>query len=152
MQKKSITQIRNQAYKEISSDEYVASIKTLKSKKVAIFIVAYNAQSHLELLIERMPKELLPLFSEIFIIDDSSKDKTYSVAMQIAKKYSNYNINVYQTPFNRGYGGNQKIGYLYCIKKGCDILVLLHGDGQYAPENLHRILAAFNGNVAAVFA
>ena len=41
---------------------------------------------------------------------------------------------------NQGYGGNQKIGYHYAIKKEFDYVVLLHGDGQYAPEQLPRLI------------
>ena len=47
-----------------------------------------------------------------------------------------------RTPFNRGYGGNQKLGYLHAIKQGFDYVVLLHGDGQYAPEYLPQIVNA----------
>ena len=36
--------------------------------------------------------------------------------------------------YNLGYGGNRKAGYRYFIERGFDIAVLLHGDGQYAPE------------------
>ncbi|MCP3874041.1 MAG: methyltransferase domain-containing protein, partial [Desulfobacteraceae bacterium] len=35
---------------------------------------------------------------------------------------------------NQGYGGNQKVCYRYAIEHGYDCAVLLHGDGQYAPE------------------
>ena len=42
---------------------------------------------------------------------------------------------------NLGYGGNQKFGYRWLAEHGCDIAVLLHGDGQYAPEVLPEILA-----------
>jgi glycosyltransferase involved in cell wall biosynthesis/SAM-dependent methyltransferase len=103
-------------------------------------------------LIERIPKDLISNFAEIFIIDDSSSDSTFEVADRIIKKYSRLNITAYRTPFNRGYGGNQKLGYLYCIEKGHDIVVLLHGDGQYAPEYLPRVLAAFSEKPDAVFA
>ena len=37
------------------------------------------------------------------------------------------------------YGGNQKLGYQYFIDKGFDVVVLLHGDGQYAPEILSHL-------------
>jgi glycosyltransferase involved in cell wall biosynthesis len=124
----------------------------LKSRKVAIFIVAYNAEAHLESLIERIPLDLMPYFAEIFVIDDSSSDTTFEVANRIIRKYPNHNITAYRTPFNRGYGGNQKLGYLYCIEKGYDIVILLHGDGQYAPEYLPRVLAQFKHNPDAVFA
>ena len=38
--------------------------------------------------------------------------------------------------YNQGYGGNQKVGYRYAIKEGFDLVAMVHGDGQYAPEEL----------------
>src|SRR5579859_672942 len=38
------------------------------------------------------------------------------------------------------YGGNQRKGYQYAIQRGLDIVVLLHGDGQYAPEVMQELL------------
>jgi 2-polyprenyl-3-methyl-5-hydroxy-6-metoxy-1,4-benzoquinol methylase len=53
---------------------------------------------------------------------------------------------------NLGYGGNQKAGYRYFIEKGFDIVVLLHGDGQYAPEILSQLYAPIvEGKADAVF-
>src|SRR5947209_12699171 len=48
-------------------------------------------------------------------------------------------LNILKHPKNLGYGGNQKAGYKYFIEKGFDVVVLLHGDGQYAPEVLARM-------------
>ena len=47
-------------------------------------------------------------------------------------------LTVIPHPDNLGYGGNQKTGYRLAIENGLDIVVLLHGDGQYAPESLPR--------------
>ena len=44
---------------------------------------------------------------------------------------------------NLGYGGNQKAAYRLAIEHGLDIVVLLHGDGQYAPECLPEMVAPF---------
>ena len=53
---------------------------------------------------------------------------------------------------NLGYGGNQKAGYDLAIEHGLDIIVLLHGDGQYAPELLASIVAPLvRGEADAVF-
>ena len=53
---------------------------------------------------------------------------------------------------NLGYGGNQKAGYRMAIEQGLDIIVLLHGDGQYAPECLPEIVAPLErGECDAVF-
>ena len=53
---------------------------------------------------------------------------------------------------NQGYGGNQKVGYTYAIEEGFDIVALVHGDGQYAPEELPNLLAPLvDGTSDAVF-
>ena len=53
---------------------------------------------------------------------------------------------------NLGYGGNQKAGYRYFMEKGFDAVVLLHGDGQYAPEVLHHLYGPIvAGKADAVF-
>ena len=146
-------QIRNCALRELSEVEETAAADVLRSNKVAVFIVAYNAERHLERLIARIPQHLFSRFVEIFVIDDSSTDATYDVATRTGSKYSTGNFRVYRTPFNRGYGGNQKLGYLYCVKNNFDIVILLHGDGQYPPEYLARVIAPFQDEkIDAVFA
>jgi glycosyltransferase involved in cell wall biosynthesis len=47
-------------------------------KKIAIFIVAYNAASTLTQVLERIPDKVMDLITEIFVIDDHSTDDTYS--------------------------------------------------------------------------
>jgi 2-polyprenyl-3-methyl-5-hydroxy-6-metoxy-1,4-benzoquinol methylase len=55
-------------------------------------------------------------------------------------------------PANLGYGGNQKAGYTYAINHGWDVVVLLHGDGQYAPEVMSDLVAPIvSGDADAVF-
>ena len=49
---------------------------------------------------------------------------------------------------NLGYGGNQKIGYYYAIKGNFDYVILLHGDGQYAPEKILDMLNPLINNEA----
>jgi 2-polyprenyl-3-methyl-5-hydroxy-6-metoxy-1,4-benzoquinol methylase len=53
---------------------------------------------------------------------------------------------------NLGYGGNQKAGYRLAAQHDLDIVVLLHGDGQYAPELIPDIVAPLErGDADAVF-
>ena len=112
-------------------------------KKLLIFIVAYNHEKTIENVIKRIPKKLLGFYnSEILIIDDASVDKTFEISKKIKEKFKNasFKVNIFYNPINQGYGGNQKIGYHYAIKKNFDYVVLLHGDGQYAPEVLPKLL------------
>ncbi|OFZ52118.1 MAG: hypothetical protein A2428_02540, partial [Bdellovibrionales bacterium RIFOXYC1_FULL_54_43] len=146
------SRIQELAKIEISEAERHRAQEVLTSQKVAVFIVAYNAEKKLEAVFDRIPAEIRDRFAEIFVIDDSSQDRTHEVAQKVKLKYPSTNIQAYRTPFNRGYGGNQKLGYLYSLEKAYDIVILLHGDGQYAPEYLPRVIAGFADGADAVFA
>lgn len=138
---------------KLQDDDLQETKEMLAKHKVAVFIVAYNAKNHIEGVLNRIPREIRNSFCEIYIIDDYSKDSTYETAKNAAIKLGYKNLNVLRTPFNRGYGGNQKLGYLYAIRQGIDIAILLHGDGQYPPEYLPQIVNAFKDDkVGAVFA
>lgn len=126
--------------------------KVFQSKRVALFIVTYNAEKHIAHTLSRIPEWLRPLLSEIYVIDDSSTDNTISHALHAVKTMGLKNVSVMKTPNNQGYGGNQKIGYTYAIEKKHDIVILLHGDGQYPPENIPEIVACYiDTTVGAVF-
>jgi glycosyltransferase involved in cell wall biosynthesis len=115
----------------------------LEQERVAVFIVAYNAACHIEQVLRRIPLWVAERLAEIYLIDDASTDATVATAQQIVWPPEFAPLHVYRTPYNQGYGGNQRLGYLYAIERGFDIVVLLHGDGQYAPEALPVLLAAY---------
>ena len=117
--------------------------QTLAENRVAIFIVCYNAARHIESVLNRIPDWVAPQLTEIFIIDDSSQDQTIQTAVGSRWSEGNAPLKVFKTPYNQGYGGNQRLGYLYAIDQAFDIVILLHGDGQYAPEFIPEILAEY---------
>jgi glycosyltransferase involved in cell wall biosynthesis len=122
------------------------------TKKVALFIVTYNAEQHISSTLTRIPDWCRQLFAEVYIIDDSSSDNTVAVAIHTGEKLGFKKFSVMKTPYNQGYGGNQKIGYNYALQKNYDIVILLHGDGQYPPEFLPDLVAPFfQSTVAMVF-
>ena len=126
----------------LDEDAVTAAEEVLERTKVALFIVAFQAEHFIASVLERIPERLRSLFSEILVIDDSSSDLTFETAHLAAARMGFRNVTVLRTPFNRGYGGNQKLGYLHTIKQDFDYVVLLHGDGQYAPEYLPQIVNA----------
>lgn len=112
-----------------------------EDKKVLIFIVAYNAEKHIDGVISRIPQDILNSdHYEILILDDSSQDSTYEKSLQIQGANRDLKLTVISNPKNLGYGGNQKVGYKYAIENKFDIVALLHGDGQYAPELLGTLV------------
>jgi glycosyltransferase involved in cell wall biosynthesis len=112
----------------------------LRNKRLLIFIVAYNAETTIEKVLSRIPASLRREDVEVLIIDDSSKDDTFVRGLQCQAQNSAFKITVLRTPSNQGYGGNQKLGYRYAIENNFDIVALVHGDGQYAPEKLPALL------------
>ncbi|MEP7014215.1 MAG: glycosyltransferase [Verrucomicrobiota bacterium] len=113
----------------------------LRNKRVLIFVVAYNAETTIQKVLDRIPSGLHSENIEVLIIDDSSKDDTFVRGLQCQQASSDFKITVLRTPSNQGYGGNQKLGYRYAIDNHFDIVALVHGDGQYAPEKLPELLA-----------
>jgi len=119
--------------------------------KIGILVVAYNAESTIESTLNRIPKDFIHKIESILISDDKSQDLTSTKATQFAKS-SNLPIQVVSQPINLGYGGNQKFGYSWAIKNNWDIVVLLHADGQYAPEFIQQIVSPLvNDEADAVF-
>jgi len=108
-----------------------------------VFIVAYEAERHLEALFERVPQEIWnhPDY-HLLCIDDSSTDRSAELATGWLQRHGIDNATVLRNPANQGYGGNQKLGYRFAIEAGFDQVILLHGDGQYAPEEIPRFVAA----------
>lgn len=89
--------------------------------KVIVVMPAYNAEKTLERTYNDIPKEAV---DEIILCDDGSSDKTVQVAKSLG-------IEVIVHPANRGYGANQKTLYREALKKGADIIIMLHPDYQY---------------------
>ena len=108
--------------------------------KFAVFIVAYNAEKTIKPVIRRIPDTIMDLLEEVYVFDDFSSDCTSQVGRIIKSETGSAKLNIYRNLRNYGYGGNQKIGYNHAIQQGYDHVILLHGDGQYAPEYLPDLI------------
>ncbi len=120
--------------------------------RIGIIVVAYNAATTLAHTLDRIPLEFRDKIAEVIILDDASKDNTFEYGASWAKQPGAPRTLVIRHTKNLGYGGNQKAGYNLAIERGLDIVVLLHGDGQYAPEMLPNMVAPLiRGECEAVF-
>jgi len=108
-------------------------------KRIGILIVTFNAVSTLNKVLKRITPNVWKNVEEIAVFDDASQDATYELAMGLKHFRQLDKLQVLSNSKNLGYGGNQKAGYRYFMEKGFDIVVLLHGDGQYAPEILSHL-------------
>lgn len=110
------------------------------NKRIGIFVIAYNAVNKLDWTIDRIPEEVWNKVEEVFLFDDCSTDNTYYAAVGYKQVKNFGKLTVHRNARNLRYGGNQKNGYQYAIERGFDIVVMLHADGQYAPEALPDLL------------
>lgn len=124
----------------------------MNRKKLMILIVAYNAEKTIKKLLDRMPKDVWKRSSEVVVADDCSKDFTSIVANEYKLRNKIKNLTIIKHSKNKGYGGNQKWGYNYAIKKGYNIVVMIHGDAQYPPEYIMPLIKPIeSGNADFVF-
>lgn len=95
--------------------------KRNKKLKIIVVMPAYNAERTIEQTYRDIPKGLV---DEVIVVDDASHDKTIAKAKSLG-------LTTVAHPENRGYGGNQKTCYATALKKGADIVVMIHPDYQY---------------------
>ncbi|MEI6126192.1 MAG: glycosyltransferase family 2 protein [Pseudomonadota bacterium] len=99
-------------------------------KKVIVVMPAYNAAETLERTYKDIPSGHV---DEIILVDDNSKDSTVKIAESLG-------IHTIVHPENRGYGGNQKTCYTEALKRGADIIIMIHPDYQYDSRLVPYIL------------
>ena len=107
-----------------------------REPRIGVLVVAYNAASTLASTLDRIPEDFRPRISEVFVCDDASPDRTHLVGIGYQETQRDLPISVIRHEKNLGYGGNQKAGYQLAAEHDLDIIVMLHADGQYAPEFL----------------
>jgi glycosyltransferase involved in cell wall biosynthesis len=96
----------------------------LNNKKIVVVMPAYNAEKTLDQTVAEIPRDIV---DEILLVDDASSDKTIEVANKL-------NLTVFKHEKNYGYGRNQKTCYSEALKRGADIVVMVHPDYQYSPN------------------
>lgn len=100
---------------------------------------AYNAGKTISSVFERLPQEIWDRGVQVIIVNDGSTDDTLQKAQEVKQKYGEH-IQILDKKQNEGYARAQKSGYTAALEQGADIAVLLHSDGQYAPEEMPRLL------------
>ncbi len=101
-----------------------------RAKKVTVVMPAYNAEKTLERTLEDIPRDWV---DEIILVDDASRDGTVGLARKLG-------LLVFVHDKNKGYGANQKTCYREALKRGGDIMVMVHPDHQYDPTVIPQLI------------
>lgn len=108
-------------------------------EKLYIVIPVYNEEANIKKVIE----EWYPIIekyngngeSRFVLIDDGSKDNTYSIIKECAQKYPL--IKAITKP-NEGHGTTVLYGYQYAIENGADYVFQTDSDGQTLPSEFEQ--------------
>ncbi|MBI2575313.1 glycosyltransferase family 2 protein [Candidatus Woesearchaeota archaeon] len=101
-----------------------------RKQKVTVVMPAYKAEKTVEATYREMPKGHV---DETILVDDYGKDKTAEIARKLG-------IITIVHEHNKGYGGNQKTCYKEALRRGADIVVMLHPDHQYDSTKLPELI------------
>lgn len=106
------------------------SLNPSSGTKIWVVIPAYNEGINLEILLDELKKKGL----SVFVVDDGSRDNTYSLAKEKADL-------VIRNQRNRGKGMSlsKGISYLFAHEK-FDYIIIMDADGQHSPSDLGKFL------------
>lgn len=103
-----------------------------------IIIPAYNESENIEEVTGEWHKIVTKVSktSRLVIIDDGSKDDTYSILEKLSKKYRQLTP---VTKKNSGHGGTILYGYKYATKNNADYVFQTDSDGQTRPDEFWQM-------------
>jgi glycosyltransferase involved in cell wall biosynthesis len=121
---------------------YSRRMADARHDRLLVFVIAYHAEDTLKSVLERIPRGLFADYDcEVLVVDDASQDRTSDIGRAYRLAHPQIRMTVLRNEYNQGYGGNQKVGYAFAIREGFDFVAMVHGDGQYAPEELPTLVA-----------
>lgn len=97
---------------------------------VLIIVPAHNEAAALPSLI----RELISLRLDFLVINDDSSDRTESILLENGWNHLNL-------PNNIGLAGVTQMGFLYARDHGYEAAVVVDGDGQHPPGQIHDLVS-----------
>ena len=104
--------------------------------KTTVVIPCYKVAAHIEQVLQTLPD----CVDEIILVDDCSPDNTGEVLERLSQQDSR--IAVIRNPKNMGVGGAMTAGFKEALRRGCDIVVKLDGDGQMDSSRITEMVQA----------
>lgn len=101
--------------------------------RTAVVVPAYNEEANLAATIASIPAYI----DHVLVVDDGSHDATAAIAEQAGRAA----IEVVRHRHNRGVGAAVVSGYRRALQLGCDVTLVMAGDGQMDPRDVPALLA-----------
>jgi glycosyltransferase involved in cell wall biosynthesis len=98
--------------------------------RVSVVIPAFNEAAKIAATVERVPE----LADHVVVIDDASHDETSANTPRSAR------VELVRHDANAGVGAAIATGYRRSLAAGCDVAVVMAGDGQMDPADMPALL------------
>lgn len=101
---------------------------------VLVFFPAHDEEATVADVVNRTPASVAGHGVRVLVVDDGSTDATASAAAAAGAEVLSF-------PTNRGLGAAVRAGLQAGVVQGAAAVVFLDADGEYAPEELERLVA-----------
>ena len=113
---------------------------------VFVLMPAYNAGATIEKVFARIPPEAQKRIRRYVVVNDGSTDQTEAALARLLTQFPTLVTLTHE--INRGYGAAEKTLLSYALDQRADVGIVLHSDGQYAPESIPELLSSFDQDTA----
>ena len=100
-------------------------------------IPTYNEKENIKNLIDNIMRLKISNL-HIAVVDDNSPDGTWKIVQEISKKNKNVHLLLRKKDKGRGYAGRD--GFIYCLKKGADVVVEMDADMSHNPKYIPKMI------------
>jgi glycosyltransferase involved in cell wall biosynthesis len=112
-----------------------ASLAAVATKRLLVIMPALNEAATIGPVLQRVPREIPGIDSvELLVVDDGSTDDTVRISLAAGASVISHGM-------NRGVGAAMQTGLDEAVRRRVDFAVNVDSDGQFAPEDIPRLLA-----------
>ena len=106
----------------------------IADKEIMIIIPAYNEQTCIKNVLERVPHSINKMKVGVVVVDDGSSDNTFEEVKRVG-------FLAVKNKINRGQGGATRLGYDILMQNNhVKVGVTMDADGQHLPEDLDKLI------------
>ncbi|HWH31161.1 MAG TPA: glycosyltransferase family 2 protein, partial [Egibacteraceae bacterium] len=106
----------------------------LASGAIALFLPAHNEEAAVADVVRRAPAQVCGRAVRVLVVDDGSADRTAERAELAGARLVRHGV-------NRGLGAAVRTGLAESVAMGAAAVAFCDADGEYAPEELERLVA-----------
>ncbi len=133
--------IRLYNYNKLKNLKESTELEERKIERVAVIIPAFNEEK----LILRTLKPIPKIITDIYVVDDGSKDHTGDIVAEYSENVDS-RVKLVTHEVNSGVGSAIMTGYQAAYDDNCDIFIVIGGDAQMEMADLPHYIEAIKDN------